>query len=158
MDKRAKSTKGIPQSTRPNVVIGYAYVVADLIHVGHLNHLNACKNLCDKLIVGVLTNKAVQEKKPTPTIPFEDRLRMVQALKCVDIAVSQETYSPLPNAKAMRASVLFESTSHTQEAIDDARREIEAYGGSVIVLPYYGGCSTTEIRNRIRSSDRGGKT
>jgi len=140
----------LPQTYPPHR-IGYAYVVADLIHVGHLNHLEACKHLCDKLVVGVLTDAAVCEQKPAPTISFEDRLRMVQALKCVDIAVSQETYSPLPNAIAMQVDVLFESTSHTQEAIHDARETIGAYGGKVIVLPYYGGCSTTHIKDKIRS-------
>ena len=130
-------------------VIGYAYVCADLAHCGHLNHLQACKSLCDKLIVGVLTNQAVMEKKPCPIIPFESRLRMIQALKCVDIAVSQETYSPLPNAVSMEADILFESTSHTPEAIQEARKQIGAYGGVVIVLPYYGGESSTAIKKKI---------
>ncbi len=48
--------------------IGYAYVVADLIHIGHLKHLQACQGLCDKLIVGVLTDGAVMEKKVKPII------------------------------------------------------------------------------------------
>lgn len=136
----------------PVLTIGYAYVVADLIHVGHLNHLEACKHLCDKLVVGVLTDTAVCEKKSAPTMQFADRLRMVQALKCVDTAVSQDTYSPLPNALAMQVDILFESTSHTQEAIRDARKKIGAYGGKVIVLPYYGECSTTDIKNKIKNT------
>ena len=132
-------------------VIGYAYVCADLIHVGHLNHLEACKRLCDKLVVGVLTDAAVMEKKPQPIIPFEERLRMVQALKCVDIAVSQETYSPLPNAVSMEVDILFESTSHTPEAILEAKRKICAYGGTVLVMPYYGCQSSTETKRKIKN-------
>jgi glycerol-3-phosphate cytidylyltransferase len=139
-------------ATDPTPIIGYAYVVADLIHVGHLNHLEACKQLCDKLIVGVLTDTAVSEKKELPTIPFPDRLRMVHALKCVDIAVSQETYSPLPNAVAMKVHILFESTSHPEDAIRQARDTVAAYGGKVIVLPYYAGCSTTRIKNTIATN------
>ena len=61
--------------------IGYAYVCADILHVGHLNHLEACKQLCDKLVVGVLTRKAIMEKKVEPIIPFDERLRLIQALK-----------------------------------------------------------------------------
>lgn len=129
--------------------IGYAYVVADLIHVGHLNHLEACKRLCDRLVVGVLTDEATMEKKQSPIIPFEERLRMVQALKCVDIAVSQDTYSPLPNAVAMEVDILFESTSHTPEALLEARQKISGYGGQVIVMPYYGGQSSTNIKKKI---------
>jgi glycerol-3-phosphate cytidylyltransferase len=144
---RANTTAVPVQPPKPK--FGYAYVVADLVHVGHLNHLEACKQLCDKLIVGVLTEKAVLERKPQPVIPFADRLRMVQALKCVDVAIVQDTYSPIPNALAMRVGVLFESTSHSEEDIQAARREIGSYGGSVIVLPYYVGCSSTAIKARI---------
>ena len=137
-------------------IIGYAYVVADLPHSGHLSHLEACKELCDKLVVGVLVDKAVCEKKEKPIMPFEERLRMVRALKCVDIAISQETYSPLPNAVAMKVDILFESTSHDSRAIEEARQKIGAYGGKVIVMPYYGGQSSTEIKNKILKEWKGG--
>ena len=139
--------------SHPIKVIGYSYVVADLIHVGHLNHLEACSYLCDTLIVGVLTDKAAREKKKSPTIPFEDRLRMVQALKCVSIAVSQETYSPLPNVLAMQVDILFESTSHDPAEIHNAKMQMDVYGGKIIVLPYYGCCSTTKIKNMIQGKD-----
>lgn len=131
-------------------MIGYAYVCADLLHVGHINHLEACKALCDKLVVGVLTDKAVMEKKPKPIIPFEERLRTVQALKCVDIAVSQETYSPLKNAIAMKVDIIFESTSHLKEAIDKAREKAGSYGARVIVMPYYGMQSSSEIKLKVK--------
>ena len=135
--------------------IGYAYVCADLIHVGHLNHLEACKKLCDTLVVGVLTDGAVMEKKTKPVVPFNERLRMVQALECVDIAVSQNTYSPLANASIM-ADILFESTSHTPRAVEDARGIMKAAGGKVIQMPYYGGQSTSALKDKIKKEWKGG--
>ena len=137
-------------------IIGYAYVCADLIHVGHLNHLEACSKLCDKLIVGALTDKAIMEKKVKPIIPFEERLRMIQALECVDIAVSQETYSPLENARHV-ADILFESTSHTTEAIVEAKRVMGGLNKKVIVLPYYGGQSSTKIKKEIKDNWKDGE-
>ena len=131
------------------MAIGYAYVCADLIHVGHLNHLEACSKLCDRLVVGVLTDKAVMEKKQKPVVPFEERLRLVQALECVDIAVSQETYTPLKNAGIV-ADILFESTSHDTKAILEAKRIMGGLGKKVIVMPYYGGQSSTEIKKKIQ--------
>ena len=113
-------------------VIGYAYVCADLLHAGHLDHLEFCKKFCDKLIVGVLTDKAVMEKKPRPIFGFEERLRLVQALKCVDIAVPQETYSPLNNAPVM-ADILFESADHGEGALEEAKRVMRDIGKKVIV-------------------------
>ena len=132
------------------MVIGYTYVCADLLHVGHLNHLEACKNFCDKLVVGVLTDAAIMEKELAPIIPFEERLRMVQALECVDVAVSQETYSPLPNAVSMRVDILFESTSHDPEVVKDARQRMALVGGRVQIMPYYGGQSSSKIGRKMK--------
>jgi bifunctional ADP-heptose synthase (sugar kinase/adenylyltransferase) len=51
----------------------------------------------------------------------------------------------------MRVDILFESTSHSQSAIRDAKRRMALHGGKVLVLPYYGGCSTTQIKNEIKT-------
>lgn len=134
-------------------ITGYAYVCADLMHAGHLDHLEFCKKSCDKLIVGVLTDKAVMEKKPEPVFKFEERFRLIQALKCVDIAVPQDTYSPLNNAPVM-ADVLFESIDHAREAIEEARRVMGKFGKTVMVdttRPSHNGRpSSTLIKTKIK--------
>lgn len=131
------------------VIIGYAYVVADLLHIGHLKYLQACQALCDKLIVGVLTDGATMEKKAKPIISFGERLETIKNVDFVDVAVKQETYSPLPNVQQLRVDILFESTSHTKESIEEARKTIDDLGGRLIILPYYAGQSSTAIKNKI---------
>ena len=67
--------------------VGYTAGVFDLFHVGHLNLLERCKEMCDVLIAGVCDDNYVTEiKKKTPVIPEQDRLRILNALKCVDRA------------------------------------------------------------------------
>ena len=131
------------------MVVGYAYVVADLIHIGHLKHLTACKGLCDKLVVGVLTDGATMERKVKPIVSFGERLEMIKQLKCVDVAVKQEDYSPLPNAKQLEPDVLFESTSHTEKDLENAKLTVKEFGGRVVIFPYYAGQSSTSIKNKI---------
>jgi len=131
------------------VIIGYAYVVADLFHIGHLKHLQSCKSKCDKLIVGVLNNEATMEKKRKPIISFEERMEIIRGLKCVDCAVEQKTYSPLENAVNANADVLFESTSHTPQAIAEAEETMLEVGGKVITMPYYEGQSSTAIKHKV---------
>jgi glycerol-3-phosphate cytidylyltransferase len=114
-----------------------------------LKHLERCKEKCDRLIVGVLTNEATMEKKRPPVIPFEERIEIIQSLKCVDEAVKQETYSPLPNAARLDVDILFESTSHTPEAIEEARSLMSQMGAKVEVMPYYEGQSSTDIKKKI---------
>ena len=131
------------------MIVGYAYVVADLIHIGHLKHLRACKGLCDKLIVGVLTDGATMEKKDKPIISFGERLEIVKNLKFVDVVVKQETYSPFPNVKSLKPDILFESVSHSREAIEEAMVVMSKIGNRLITMPYYAGQSSTAIKNKI---------
>jgi phosphoenolpyruvate phosphomutase len=133
----------------------YSYYVLDIVHKGHLLMMKNAKSIAGKdgkLIVGILTDEAVMEKKPRPTLTFEERIELASAIKYVDVAVAQETYSPLPNVKKIRPDILMESTSHSEEAIEEAREVMESINGKVIVLPYLPSQSTTHIKNSIKES------
>ena len=132
--------------------IVYSYYVLDLVHKGHLLMMKNAKALAGedgKLIVGILTDEAVMEKKPKPILAFEDRIELASSIKYVDLAVAQETYSPLPNVKEIRPDILCESSSHTQEAIEEAREVLKALNGKLIVIPYFPTQSSTDIKNKI---------
>jgi FAD synthetase len=58
----------------------------DLLHPGHLLYLERSKELGDELVVIVARDVNVKHK-PKPVIPEDQRLRMVQALKVVDLAI-----------------------------------------------------------------------
>jgi len=138
-----------------NEKIVYAYVVADLLHVGHVLALENAKALAgpnSKLIIGVLTDEATMEKKPKPTIPFGERMRLVSALKCVDVVVPQETYSPIPNVKTIKPNILMESSSHTDEDLKEISQICERIECKVIVMPYYPEQSSTRIKENVKNS------
>ena len=137
-------------------MIVYSYYVLDIVHDGHLEMLKNSKAIAGpggKLIVGILTDEAVMEKKPKPVLSFGQRLRIAQAIKYVDLAVAQTTYSPLPNVLAIRPDVLMESSSHTPDAIEEARQVMNGLGGRVVVVPYYPLESSTAIKNRIKECE-----
>ena len=72
------------------MVIGYTTGVYDMFHIGHLNILRRAKEQCDFLIVGVSTDELVQhDKNKTPIITFEERCKIVEAIKYVDMVVPQ---------------------------------------------------------------------
>jgi len=136
------------------MILVYSYYVLDIIHKGHLLMMKNAKEFAGpdgKLIVGILTDEAVMEKKPRPILTFEERIEIAASIKYVDIVVAQETYSPLPNVMRMKPDILMESTSHTLEAIEEAEAVMRKINGRVIVIPYFPSQSSTEIKNSIRS-------
>ncbi|HUN56406.1 MAG TPA: adenylyltransferase/cytidyltransferase family protein [Smithella sp.] len=141
--------------------IVYSYYVLDIIHKGHIIMMKNAKSIAGKdgkLIVGILTDEAVMEKKPKPLLPFEDRMELAAAIKYVDAVVAQETYSPLQNVMRIRPDILIESSSHDERDIEKARKVMKKMKGSVIVLPYFPGHSSTKIKNKISSISKNKKT
>ena len=130
----------------------YSYYVLDIVHQGHLQMMKNAKEVAGpdgKLIVGILTDKAVMEKKPRPIMEFRERVELARAIRYVDLVVPQETYSPLPNVMQIQPDVLMESTSHDDSALEKAKGYMEKIGGEVIVIPYFPTQSSTEIKNKV---------
>jgi rfaE bifunctional protein nucleotidyltransferase chain/domain len=132
--------------------IVYAYVCGDILHIGHISALENAKSLGDKLIVGVLTDEAVMEKKVRPIISFRDRMEGVKALKCVDAVVAQPTYSPIENIKAIKPDILMESTSHTDEDLKETYAVAKELGIRVIKMPYFPEMSSTSIKEKCKNT------
>ena len=126
--------------------IVYAYAVGDIIHIGHLKALENAKKQGDYLIVGILTDEAVMEKKPKPIISFKERMQTMIALKYVDEVMPQDTYSPLSNVQKVKPDVLMESSDHAKMP---ANAFVESYGGKVVITPYYKLQSSTNIKQEI---------
>jgi len=135
--------------------IVYSYYVLDIVHRGHLKMMENAKAIAGKdgkLIVGILTDEAVMEKKAKPILSFDERFDLANAIKYIDLVVAQETYSPLPNVKKIKPDILMESSSHDDESIEEARKVMESIKGKVIVIPYYPSQSSTDIKNNIKNN------
>lgn len=138
------------------MAIVYSYYVLDLYHEGHKEMLDNCRAMAGpdgKVIVGILTDQAVAERKPRPVQSFKQRVETARSLKMVDLVVAQTSYSPLPNCRDMRPDILMESTSHNEEDIAEARRVLSEWGGTVMVIPYWPEESSTRIKHRIAGTD-----
>jgi len=134
--------------------IVYSYYVLDIIHKGHLVMMKNSKAMAGKdgkLVVGILTEAAVLEKKSDPPVlSLDERIDIADSIKYVDAAVPQETYSPIPNVKRIKPDILMESASHAEKDIEEARKVVESYGGRVVVMPYYPSQCSTNIKKKIK--------
>ena len=87
-------------------MIVYTLGTFDLLHVGHLALLEYCKSLGDTLAVGVASDRVVNSYKPNvPVIPLEERMEMLNALRCVDIVRPYYELEYVSGCKALNADI-----------------------------------------------------
>ena len=133
--------------------VGYAVVVADLIHVGHIFFFRKCKEYCDFLIIGVYTDELTSTYKRKPVIPFEERFEMVKASKSVDMVVKVENKDCTHMLKKLTAegwkiSFLFHGDDWKTV---EGKEYIESIGGKLVLTPYYRHQDTTKILEKIKN-------
>lgn len=135
--------------------VGYTCGVFDLLHVGHLNLLERCKAMCERLIVGVCDDAYVHDiKHKEPVISATDRVRMLKALKVVDDAqlVSiQETDDKLLAQIRFGFDVLFSGDDWKgSERYLKTEMDFAKLGIAVEYLPYTNGVSTSLLKDNLK--------
>ncbi len=128
-----------------NYKIGYTTGVYDMFHIGHLNILKRAKEQCDYLIVGVSTDDVVKSyKNKTPIIPFEERIAIVQELKCVDKAVPQNNMNKMEAWEKLHFNALFHGSDWKgSDMYNKMIDEFAQVGVDVVFLPHTEGVSST---------------
>lgn len=134
--------------------IGFTTGVFDLFHVGHLNLLERCKEQCSYLIVAICDDdyvKNVKHKEPIYTL--EERVRIINALKCVDEVVvinTEETEDKMKVLNKYKFDVLFSGDDWKgTERYDRTEKQFATVGASIEYLPYTKGISTTAIKEKM---------
>jgi D-beta-D-heptose 7-phosphate kinase/D-beta-D-heptose 1-phosphate adenosyltransferase len=125
--------------------------VFDLLHPGHVDVLLGARRRGEALLVGLNSDDSVRRLKG-PGRPVQaalDRAYVLGALETVDAVVVFEQDTPLELVRALRPDVLVKGGDYTPETIV-GRREVESWGGAVVVIPLTPGQSTTSIIERLR--------
>ena len=68
------------------------YGTFDLIHYGHINLLERAKKLGDYLVVGLSTNEFNEIKNKKCYFSFEERKRLLEAIRYVDLVIPEESW------------------------------------------------------------------
>ncbi len=132
------------------MVIGYTSGVYDLFHIGHLNLLKNAKGLCDKLIVGVSTDKLVEYKHKHPVIPFKERIEIVRSCKFVDAAIPQEELDKYKMWEKLHFDVLFVGDDwYNSPSWKEMEGKFSRVGVRVVYFPYTKGTSSTLLNETL---------
>jgi len=126
----------------------------DILHAGHVTYLEEASKLGDRLLVAVNVDETVRALKGVdrPVNPVENRMHVLAALGCVDWVVPFSEETPERLICEVAPDYLVKGGDNDPDRIPGAQCVREA-GGSVAVLTYVDGVSTTRIVDSIR--DRG---
>jgi len=126
----------------------YTFGAFDLLHPGHIKMLETARSFGDKLIVGIVGDKAIKDLKgkDRPIQNEEDRLRIVESLKCVDVAMKQKDYDPVPNLEKVKPDILVKGDDWDHIP---GQEWIVKHGGKLIKPKYSKGWSTSSTVKKM---------
>ncbi|MFW6128907.1 MAG: D-glycero-beta-D-manno-heptose 1-phosphate adenylyltransferase, partial [Candidatus Aminicenantaceae bacterium] len=107
----------------------------------------------DVLMVGVNSDDSVKKNKgkSRPIFPLGERLEVLQNINSIDYLTSFPEEIPRKIISDLKPDVLIKGGDwKPQEVI--GKKEVEQSGGTVIIIPYLKGRSTSEIIDKIVSS------
>ena len=131
--------------------VGYTTGVYDMFHIGHLNVIKRAREMCDFLIVGVSTDELVlSEKGHLPVIPFEERAKIIEALKYVDLVVPQTDKNKFGAWEKYKFDKMFVGSDWKgTPQWQGYEKQFAPVGVQIVYLPHTDGISSTILRERF---------
>ena len=132
-------------------IIGFTAGTFDMFHIGHLNLLRNARSRCDYLIVGVNSDRLVEEyKNKRAVVPLEERMEIVGALRCVDEVMKVDSLDKAVSWKKKHYNLLFIGDDWKgNERWKRTESEMQQYGVTVVYLPHTEGTNSTLLREKL---------
>jgi rfaE bifunctional protein nucleotidyltransferase chain/domain len=123
----------------------------DILHPGHIDYLSKAAGLGSKLIIGLNSDASVTALKG-PNRPLQDekaRALVLGALSIVDAICIFEEETPYKLISEILPHILVKGSDYNPAQVVGSDIVI-SHGGSLVLLPYLKGYSTTGIEQKIR--------
>ncbi len=136
-----------------NKTIVFTNGVFDILHAGHIDLLEFCKNNGDYVIVGINDDLSVKRLKgPTrPVYPLEERMEVLEAVMYTDFIIPFSEDTPLALIKSLyRIDVLVKGGDYKPHQVV-GREEVEQAGGTLLIFDFKTYASTTSIIDKLKN-------
>lgn len=118
-----------------NKKIALCHGVFDLVHPGHIIHLQQAKDMADALVVSVTAAKYVRKGPGRPYFNDEMRMKVLAALECVDYVLLSEGYTVEDIIEAVKPDIYVKGEEYADAGKDitgkitEEKLLVEKYGG-----------------------------
>ena len=112
--------------------------VFDLLHLGHVRHLEAARREGDALVVTLTADKFVNKGPDRPVFAQDLRAEMLAALSCVDYVAVNHGPSAEPVLHAVKPDIYVKGSDYAQASEDvtgkivSERDVVESHGGQLV--------------------------
>ncbi len=126
-----------PKLKKEGKTTALCHGVFDLVHPGHIIHLQQAKQMADILVVSVTAAEYVRKGPGRPYFNDEMRLKVLEALECVDYVMLSEGYTADDIVESVEPDLYIKGEEYAKESEDitgkiTAERElVERHGGKM---------------------------
>ena len=135
--------------------IVYLGISADIFHHGHINIINKAKIL-GKLTIGLLTDKAISEKKRIPMLNWEQRHQILKNISGVSRVVKQDEWDYSKNLLKYKPEIFIHGddwkhkNSYDYKARSKVIKILKKINCKLIEIPHTKNVSSSIIYNKIK--------
>jgi phosphoenolpyruvate phosphomutase len=126
----------------------YLGLTADSLHHGHINLLEKARKY-GKIIVGLLTDKALANYKRLPLLSFEQRKQIIENFQGVYKVIPQDEWDYSVNLKKIKPDYMIHGDDWISGPQLNLRKNaikvLKSFGGKLIEVPYTKGVSSTAL-------------
>lgn len=132
--------------------IAYSFGIIDLLHIGHINVLREAKLHAQLHVFGLVGDETAREWMGNLLSGYEERLRVLEQISCVDEVVYQKTFDPTENLRLLHERfpeaeiTLYHGNNWSVLPAEEYLKEI---GGRVVLSQYYEKFSPENIRRLL---------
>jgi len=131
----------------------------DILHAGHLCHLEAARELADLLVITVTPDRFVNKGPNRPVFPEEQRAELLAGLHCVDWVAVNLWDGAVETIRKIRPDLFVKGQEYETRAAEvnpnflAERVVVEEIGGKVAYTYGFTSSSTAALQKIARASD-----
>lgn len=140
----------------------YVAMRGDLINSGHINILTKA-SLLGKVVVGLLSDKAIESYKKGPFLKYEDRYNLLKNIQLIDEIIEQSTLDYSENLEKLKPKFVVHGDEwkegYQQKIREKVIEKLNAWNGKLVEVPYSQNAISVDfkdekLRDKVTSTER----